>query len=190
MVYLTRSTVGPPLRITIASVDYEALDETLKKLQAIQEQGQGYVTDGVNTMARVEQFVYRKSGLGDNFRRMGREALEGISNTKGFGPMVEEFAANLEDVTYAVRLILGNVTSADITFKRVELTNRVRDEVAPYLDRATGNPFSGYVDVYAAGALYYMLQLSNASADRMVNVRDPTQNTIMYNREGDRYGAY
>lgn len=153
-------------------------------MQDLLDKAEDYLDKAIEALDDFVDFFYAPSGLQWNFNQITQSNLDAISDTEGFGPVVMHVGEAAEGAITLVGDILNNAT---VSFPHVEISNRVRDDVAPYLDRATGNPFQGFVDVYAAGALYYMLQLANSSADRMVLYDDPVQHTVLFDREGGRY---
>jgi hypothetical protein len=55
------------------------------------------------------------------------------------------------------------------------------------MDRFTANPHRGFFDLYEVGSFYYMMQLTNTTAQRTVHADDPTADTVVADQNGNAY---
>jgi len=164
-------------------IDTEQYSEDLEDVQEQLDNGADKLSEYVTLAKDLKRYIFKENGLNERMESLETTRMQAAMDERGFGQTLMYTGQAIENTMDDVLAILKNNTFDQ---KRFEITNEMRD-AARYLDRATGNEHVGFVDVHYAGSFYYLLQMSNASADMSVDARDPTQKLVMTDINGDRY---
>ena len=164
-------------------MDFSEITDDLDGIQEKIDKYADQLSDYIEFIRDIQQYIYKSKGLKSRFGEFERQNLETTLEEEGFGPLLMSIGLTIEGVAHDVTEIMSNNS---LKGKDIEVTNSLRDP-ATYLDRFSGNPHRGYKNPYEVGALYYMMQLTNQTAERMVDANDPTQNMILTDTNGDAY---
>jgi hypothetical protein len=135
----------------------------------------------------LRNFFFGRTELRAHLHSIGRDRLEHMMGSGGMGPVVVHVGRSLQETANQVINIVKNASIAeDVDLETVQIAEQLH-EPAVYLDRVTANPHSGYFNLHKAGALYYMMQLTNETADMVVNANDTTQHTVLKDSSGRAY---
>ena len=164
-------------------IDTEQYSDDLNEIQKQLDNGADKLSEYVTLAKDLKRYIFKENGLNERMESLETTRMQASMDERGFGQTLMYTGQAIENTIDDVLAIMKNNTFDQ---KRIEITNEMRD-AARYLDRATGNEHVGFVDIHYAGSFYYLLQMSNASADMSVDARDPTQKLVMTDINGDRY---
>jgi uncharacterized protein YoxC len=145
------------------------------------------LTEYTDITQDLRNFFLGRSELRAHLVHLERDRLRHVMGSAGVGPVLMHVGRSLQETANQVINIVKNTSIAeDIDLETVEVTEQLH-EPAVYLDRVTANPHSGYFDLHKAGALYYMMQLTNDTAEMVVSANDTTQHTFLKDSSGRAY---
>jgi hypothetical protein len=166
---------------TIDSLDYSDVED---QLDTVNDKLDTYVKklgDYITFVDEIAAYIYQPDGLHYRFDQIEEDVVDNKMDTTGFGPTFLYVGQVAQDAAFDVVGIVKNNTfgTMDVAF--------VKDLEKPskYLDRATGNPYSVYVDVDEEGSLYYLGQLSASS--KLIRYDDAQRGSVTNDVNGNRY---
>jgi uncharacterized protein YoxC len=157
----------------------DQLDQVIDK----QDEYGDKLSDYINFAEDLQKYVFNRDALKARLHELDQDNLEAVLDNDGYGPVLVAVGQAFESTANDVVTIMRNNSFKE---KRVELTKDLR-EPAMYMDRLTTNPHRGFKSLHETGALYYMMQLANQTAEMVTDANDPTADTITKNSDGESY---
>eukprot|EP01038_Epipyxis_sp_PR26KG_P009142 gene9142-12328_t len=168
----------------INSVNYTEVQSLLSNVQDIIDDGQRKLLDAIATVENVQTFLFKPSGIASDLHNLSASHMKFIADTHGMGPLITAFGRSIDNLITGSRNVLRNVTTEG---GKIEISSQIKG-VADYFDRASGNEHVGYSSISKNGALYFMLQLSNATLNKYTfQANSPLTYSVMSNKNGDSY---
>jgi hypothetical protein len=163
-------------RDAIDDVDLSQVNETLDKMADVQNDVADSVKDAIEITKKIKSFFYDADGLHSHFDFFSKSNLELIAES-GAGNLVRSVFGRFDSIVdYFV-----DALSPVYEFDGYELRKRSED-AAWTLDRMQDS-----ASRKKYGSLYYLLSLSNSTAKQVVGPEDPNSDTIIQDRNGDKY---
>jgi DNA repair ATPase RecN len=167
----------------IDDIDIGSFIDQLDKVIDKQDEYGDKLSDYINFAEDLKDYIFQQHGLGSRLKEMDAENLNAVLESDGFGPVLMSLGQTMEDVAGDFSDMMQQNS---LGHENVEITKDMRDP-ATYMDRFTANPHRGYKSLYDVGALYYMMQLANQTAEMVTDANDPTADTITKNSDGESY---
>lgn len=170
------------VRQVIEDFDFSSYNATLKDVESIIDDLGEYFPDVVITCYQLRDFIFNQDGLQSHFNFFSESNLANLADTRGPGGMLTAAMGRVDRIGGIFREMFINFTTLDRISSAADA-----EDFSRTLNKISGNPNSGYGDIYRHGSLYFLTQLYNKSKDATISAHDPIASGVYEGSDGKRY---
>jgi hypothetical protein len=163
----------------VNSADLRSFNDSLDHVKEIQDKIDSRMDDAVDVCTALKRFFYGADYLRSHLEFFSKSNMLQLRESLGPAGLIRTSFERMDDIWAYFRTSLKNITSVPKPSIQKELK-----AFPEFIARANDKR---KMDKY--GALYYLLDLANATSEGMVSADDPTADTISEDKNGNAYAG-